>query len=86
MDIFTSKISVYGMKNRSLIALKIEKFYKDVADKRGNKKMRLQTDLEFKLKKIFDLNEEYNVDMFSTAVRAGKDFATEQKLRELKND
>ena len=51
VDIFTSKIYVYGMKNRSLIPLKLETFYKEVANKRKNKKMRLQTDLEFKQKK-----------------------------------
>ena len=84
VDLFTSKIYVYGMKNRSLIPLKLEKFHKDVAAKRKNKKMRLQTDLEFKQKKIFDLNKKYNVEMFSTAVRGGKTFAAEQKLRELK--
>ena len=48
------------------------------------KKTRLQTDQEFKRKKIFKLNIKYNVDMFSTAVRGGKAFAAEQKLRELK--
>ena len=69
------------MKNRSLIPLKLEKFYKDFASKRKNKKMRLQTDLEFKQKKIFDLNKKYNVEMFSTAVRGGKAFEAEQKLR-----
>ena len=73
------------MKNRSLIPLKIEKFYKNVAAKRKKKKMRLQTGLEFKQKKIFDLNRKYNVEMFSTVVRGGKAFAAEQKLRELKN-
>ena len=41
VDLFTSKIYVYRMKNRSLIPLKLEKFYKDVAGKRKNKKMRL---------------------------------------------
>ena len=46
--------------------------------------MRLQTDLEFKQKKVFALNKKYNVDMFSTAVRGGKAFAAKQKLRELK--
>ena len=51
VDLFTPKIYVYGMKNRSLIPLKLEKFYKEVASKRKNKKMRLQTDLEFKQKK-----------------------------------
>ena len=84
VDLFSSKIYVYGMKNRSLIPLKLEKFYKAVADKRKNKKMRLQTYLEFKEKKIFALNKKYNAIMFSTAVRGGKAFAAEQKLRELK--
>ena len=72
------------MKNRSLIPLKLLKFYKEVANKRKNKEMRLQTDLEFKQKKIFSLNKKYNVDMFSTAVRGGNAFTAEQKLRELK--
>ena len=72
------------MKNSSLIPLKLENFYKEVANKRKNKKMRLQTDLEFKQKKIFALNKKYNVDMFSTAVPGGKAFAAKQKLRELK--
>ena len=36
------------------------------------------------LKKIKDLNDENNVEMFTTAVRAGKAFAAEQKIRELK--
>ena len=84
VDLFTSKIYVFGMKNRSLIPLKLEKFYRDVDAKRKNKKMRLQTDLEFKQKKIFDVNEKYNVEMFSTAVRGGKAFAAEKKRRELK--
>ena len=52
VDLFTSKICVYGMKNRFLIPLKLEKFYKVVAAKRKNKKMRLQTGLEFRQKKI----------------------------------
>ena len=72
------------MQNKSLIPLKLEKFYKEVASKRKNKKTRLQTDLEFKQKKIFALNKKYNVDMFSTAVRGGKAFAAEQKFRGLK--
>ena len=74
----------YPIKNRKLIALKLEKFYKDVENKRKNKKTRLQTDPEFKQKKIFDLNKKYNIEMFSTAVRSGKEFAAEQKIRELK--
>ena len=84
VDLFTPKVYVYGMKNKSLILLKLEMFCKEVASKHKNKKMRLQTDLEFKQKKIFALNKKYNVDMFSTAVRGGKAFAAEQKFRELK--
>ena len=84
VDLFTSKTYLYPMKNRKLIALKLEKFYKDVQKKRKNKKTRLQTDLEFKQKKIFDLNRKYNMEMFSTVVRGGKAFSVEQKIRELK--
>ena len=35
-------------------------------------------------KKIFDLNKKHKIEMFSTAVRGGKAFAVEQKIRELK--
>ena len=84
VDLFTSKVYVYGMKNRSLTPLKLEKFYKEVANKPKNKKTRLRTDLEFKQKKIFALNKKYNADMFSTTVRGRIAFAAEQKLRELK--
>ena len=80
VDLFTSKVYVYGMKNRSLIPLKLERFYKEVANKRKNRKMRLQTDLEFKQKEIYDLNKKYNVEMFSSAVRGCKASAAEQKL------
>ena len=41
-------------------------------------------DNEFQKVKIKDLNDENNVDMFTTAVRGGKAFAAEQKIRELK--
>ena len=51
VDLFTSKTYTYPMKNRKLTKLKLEKLYKEVAEKRKNKKMRLQTDLEFKQKK-----------------------------------
>ena len=33
VDLFTSKIYVYKMKNKFLIPLKLEKFYKEVAVK-----------------------------------------------------
>ena len=46
--------------------------------------MRLQTDLEFLQNEIKKLNKKYNIDMFSTKLRSGKAFATEQKIREFK--
>ena len=53
-------------------------------NKRKKRNMRLQIDNEFQQVKIKDLNDKYNVEMFSTSVKGGKAFAAEQKLRELK--
>ena len=39
--------------------------------------MRLQTDQEFKQRKIYNLNKKFDVDMFTTRLRGGKVFATE---------
>ena len=46
--------------------------------------MRLQTDQEFKERKIFELNKKFNVEMNSKNLRGGKTFVVEQKIRELK--
>ena len=72
------------MKSRKSILNKTDIFHKEDEGKRKGKKTRLQTDQEFKQRKIFDLNNKFNVDIFLTAVRVGKPFAAEQKLRELK--
>ena len=61
----------------------MEVFYKEVEGKRKGQKTRLQTDQEFKHKKIFHLDKKFNVEMFSMAVRGGKAFVAEQKLREV---
>ena len=84
VDLFTSKVYVHPMKSRKSVASKMDIFYREVEPKRKGQRTRLPTDQEFKQRKIYDLNEKYNVDMFSTAVRGGKAFAAEQKLRELK--
>ena len=84
VDLFISKIYVYPMKSRKSILSKMEIFYKEVEGKRKGQKTRLQTDQEFQQRKVYDLNKKYNVNMFSTAVRGGKAFVAEQKLRELK--
>ena len=51
VDLFTSKVYVYPMKNRSLLAKKLEIFYNDIKSKRSGK-MHLQTHLEFNQNKI----------------------------------
>ena len=83
VDLFTSKIYVYPMKNRSLLAKKLRLFYEEINQKRTGR-LRLQTDLEFKQNQIKILNDEFKVEMFHTKVRGGKAFAAEQKIREFK--
>ena len=83
VDLFTSKIYVYPMKNRTLLAKKLKLFYDEIQPKREGK-MYLQTDLEFKQNAIKKLNGEFNVEMFHSRVRGGKAFAAEQKIREFK--
>ena len=60
VDLFTLKVYIYLMKSRKSIVNKMETFYKEVEDKRKGQKTRLQTDLEFKQKKIFELNKKCN--------------------------
>ena len=59
-------------------------FYDEVRAKRKGKRMRLQVDNEFQQIKIKSLNDENNVEIFTSSLRAGKAFSAEQKLRELK--
>ena len=85
VDLFTSKVYIYTFRTKNNLFKKVEEFYKEIDDKRiENRTMRLQVDLEFQQKNIKDLNEKYNVDMFSTKNRGGKAFAAEQKIREFK--
>ena len=81
VNLFTSKIYVYPMKNRSLLSKKMEIFYNNIQPKRTGK-MRLQTDLEFNQNKIKTLNKKYDVETFHTKFRGGKAFAAEQRIRE----
>ena len=57
--------------------------YNEVQEKK-KKLMRLQVDNEFLQLKIQDLNNQNNVEMFTTSFRGGKVFSAEQKNRELK--
>ena len=86
VDLFTSKIYTFPMKTRNLLAKKMVQFYNDIQKKkkRNGKRMRFQTDQEFKQQKIYDLNKKFNVDMFTTSLRGGKAFAAVQKIREFR--
>ena len=83
VDILTSKIYVYPMKKRHLLAKRLKLFYEDIREKRTSK-MQLQTDLEFKQNEIKSLNEQLDVVIFHSKIRGGKAFAGEQKIREFK--
>ena len=83
VDLFSSKVYIYPMKNRSLLLKKLKLFYEDINNKRTGR-MRLQTDLEFKQNQILKLNNEFNIEMFHTRLGGGKAFAAEQKIREFK--
>ena len=83
VDLFTSKVFIYPMKNRKLLARKLNIFYDEIDNKR-NGKIYLQTDLEFKQNEIKKLNKKYNVTLFHSRLRGGKAFAAEQKIREFK--
>ena len=85
VDVYSSKVHVYPMRSRKQILKKLEQFYTDVQNERKNKNTRLQVDNEFQQVKIKDLNDKFNVTMFTTSLRGGKAFAAEQKIRELKS-
>ena len=80
VDLYSSIVYVYLMRSRKQMRL----IYDEVTNKRKNKIMRLQVDNEFQQVKIKDLNDQNNVEMFTTSARGGKAFAAEQKIRELK--
>ena len=85
VDVFSSKVYLYSMKNKSNLARKLEQFYNDIDTLQKNPEtIRLQTDLEFQQNEIKKINKKYNVEMFSTKIRGGKAFIAEQKIRELK--
>ena len=72
------------MCSRKQILQKIALFYDEIKNKRKSKLMRLQVNNEFQQVKIKNLNKMNNVEMFTTSVRGGKAFASEQRIRELK--
>ena len=84
VDLYSSKVYTYSTKSRKQILQKMKLFYDEVRSKRKRRRMRLKADNEFQKVKLKHLNDEKNVDMFTSSVRGGKAFAAEQKIRELK--
>ena len=69
------------MRSRKQVLQNMKQFYDDIKNKRNIKKtVRLQVDNEFQQVKIKDLNDENNVEMFTSSVRGRKAFAAEQKV------
>ena len=77
VDLYSSKVYVYPMRSRKQILQKMKLFYDEVKSKRNNKRMRLQVDNELQQVKIKDLNDENNVEMFTSSVKGGKAFTAE---------
>ena len=61
------------MQSRKQIMQKSSQFYDEIKNKR-KKNMQLQADNEFQQVKLKDLNDRYNVEILSTALREGKAF------------
>ena len=63
---------------------KLNQFYDEIKSKRKKKQCGFQVDNELHQVKIKDLNDKCSVEMFTKAIRGGKAFVVEQKIRELK--
>ena len=85
VDLYSSKVYVYPMQSRKQTLQKLNHFYDERKNKSKKRNMWLQAGNEFQQVKIKELDDKYNVEMFSTSVRRGKALAAEQKIRELKS-
>lgn len=80
VDLYSSNVYVYPMRSRNQILQKLNQFYDEIKDKRNKKKtMCLEVDNEFQQAKIKDLNNHYNVEMFTATVRGAKSICSETK-------
>ena len=71
VDLFTSKIYTYPMKNRSFLCTEIKLLYDEISKKRNmDKEMRIQADREFEQNEIKRINKK--VHMFSSKVHGCK--------------
>lgn len=59
-------------------------FFKEISGKREREReTRIQADREFEQNELKKLNKKYKVKMLSSRDRGGKEFAAEQKIKEL---
>ena len=85
VDLYSSKVYVYLMRLRKQIPQKMKLFYDEVRSKTKSKRMRLQVDNELQQVEIKDLNDENNIEMFTSSVTGGRAFASEKNIRGLKS-
>ena len=77
LDLFSSKVSAYGMKKKSQLAEKLVKFYLEKENLRsylkseGRYRIRLQTDQGFNQNKITKLNSKHNVEHYNSKLNEG---------------
>ena len=81
VDLCSSEVYVYPMRSRKQILQLLKIFYEEKNNKRKIKNMRLQVNYEFQQVKIKDLNDKFNVTMFTTSITGSKAFAAKQKIR-----
>ena len=63
----------------------MKQFYEDIKNKRNMKKtVHLQVDNEFQQVKIKDLNDENNVEMFTSSLMSGRHLLLSKKYENLK--
>ena len=74
VDLFLSKVYVYPMQLQKQLLKYLNIFYVEIKNKRNMRQnTRLQTDNEFQQFKIKDLNDKYNVTMFTTNLHDRKE-------------
>ena len=85
VDLYSSKVYVYPMRSRKQILQQLKIFYEEMNNKRENKNIRLQAEIEFPQVAIKDLNDDFNGTIFTTSIKGVKAFAAEQKIRGFKS-
>ena len=88
LDIFNSFIYASGLKSRKYLVLILEDFYKKILIlSRNHRRVRIQTDLEFTQNNtIKELNDQYNIEMFSTKIKLWPCICHQKKKKKKKEN